>query len=86
MKNHETNFQKKFPFEKGAYHQCIPNPIKENEFITVQIVNRTLETMQKKEGGIIYFREQIKNKSLKYIEYEMVDPKYMQDDEDKGEG
>lgn len=23
---HEQHYQKKFPFERGQYHQCIPNP------------------------------------------------------------
>ena len=34
---------KKFPFERSVYTQCIPNPKKPNEFITVQIVKRLLE-------------------------------------------
>ena len=34
---------KKFPFEKGQFHQCIPNPYRENEFITVMLVEKSLE-------------------------------------------
>ena len=34
---------KKFPFEKGQYHQCIPNPYHEHEFITVMLVEKSLE-------------------------------------------
>ena len=40
LKDYEKNFQKKFVFEKGAFHQCIPHPSNDNEFITVQLVNR----------------------------------------------
>jgi hypothetical protein len=40
LKNFDENYVKKFPFERGQFQQCIPNPRKEDEFITLQIVNR----------------------------------------------
>ena len=42
MESHELNYQKKFPFDRGVFHQCLPNPHREKEFITVQIVNKML--------------------------------------------
>ena len=36
-------FEKKFAFERGQYHQCIPNPLNPNQRITVQFVERVLE-------------------------------------------
>ena len=44
LKNYERNYMKKFPFEKGQYHQCIPNPYRPDEFITVMLVDRSLES------------------------------------------
>ena len=41
-KIYEKKYKKKYPFEKSQYHQCMPNPQKEDEFITVQWVNRYL--------------------------------------------
>jgi hypothetical protein len=40
IKTYEKQYAKKYPFEKGQYHQCIPNPLKTEEFITVQLVTR----------------------------------------------
>ena len=37
IRNNATEFSRKYKFDKSQYHQCIPNPEKENEFITVQI-------------------------------------------------
>jgi hypothetical protein len=31
---------KKFPFEHASYHQCIPNPKRTGEFITMQLMRR----------------------------------------------
>ena len=45
IENYETQYVKKFPFEKGQYHQCIPNPINSDEFITVQLVTRQTESI-----------------------------------------
>ena len=42
LKHYEENYMKKFPFEKGQFHQCIPNPYIEDEFITVMLVDRSL--------------------------------------------
>ena len=47
-KLYEKNYKKKYPFEKSQYHQCMPNPSKEDEFITVQWVNRFLTGEKKK--------------------------------------
>ena len=41
-KDYVQDYIKKFPFEKGQYHQCIPSPYVENEFITVMLVERSL--------------------------------------------
>ena len=43
LEDYERNYMKKFPFEKGQFHQCIPNPYRENEFITVMLVEKSLE-------------------------------------------
>ena len=37
-KKFEDDFMKKFPFEYSQFHQCIPNPIEKEEFITVQLM------------------------------------------------
>ena len=50
-KLYEKNYKKKYPFEKSQYHQCMPNPSKEDEFITVQWVNRFLTAEKKKDHG-----------------------------------
>ena len=34
----DKNFSKEHKFEKAQYHQCLPNPAKEGEVITVQLV------------------------------------------------
>ena len=44
-KQQEDRYQKKFAFERGQYHQCIPNPKKENQMITVQMVTRVLNDL-----------------------------------------
>ena len=35
MDKFKSNYLKKFPFEKGMFHQCLPNPQKPEEYITV---------------------------------------------------
>ena len=42
MKLYDEKFTRKFKFERAQYHQCIPNPAKEKEFITVQLVSPNL--------------------------------------------
>ena len=42
INQHEHTYQKKIPFERGQYHQCIPNPRKKNQLITVQLVKQAL--------------------------------------------
>ena len=44
-------FDKKFAFEKGQYHQCIPNPLNPNQRITVQFVERVLEESLKNKAA-----------------------------------
>ena len=39
----DEKFTRKFKFERAQYHQCIPNPAKEKEFITVQLVSPNLK-------------------------------------------
>ena len=46
LNEYQQNHMKKFPFEKGQYHQCIPNPYHSNEFITVMLVERSLKLDQ----------------------------------------
>ena len=43
QKEYEEKYVKKYPLEKGVYTQCIPNPSRPSEFITVQVVRRRLE-------------------------------------------
>ena len=45
IQQQEERYQKKFAFERGQYHQCIPNPQKETQMITVQLVDRVLEAL-----------------------------------------
>ena len=42
IEKNEADFTRKFKFDKAHYHQCIPNPVIENEFITVQICKQNL--------------------------------------------
>ena len=35
VEQQESRYQKKFAFERGQYHQCIPNPQNEKQMITV---------------------------------------------------
>ena len=62
---YDRKYKKKYPFEKSQYHQCMPNPKKENEFITVQWVNRCLTAEKENEAGT-------DNHKLKYKKYELV--------------
>ena len=48
IKQQEDRYQKKFAFERGQYHQCIPNPMVANQMITVQIVLRVLDPIEAK--------------------------------------
>ena len=41
----EDRYQKKFAFERGQYHQCIPNPQKENQMITVELIARVFNDL-----------------------------------------
>lgn len=43
----ENRYFKKFAFERGQYHQCIPNPRIENQMITVQLVYRLTDAVDK---------------------------------------
>ena len=43
IQQQKERYEKKFAFEKGQYHQCIPNPHNPDQRITVQIVERVLE-------------------------------------------
>ena len=46
IQQQENRYHKKFAFERGHYHQCIPNPKNDgtmDEMITVQLVTRVLE-------------------------------------------
>ena len=43
VKLYDKKFTRKFKFERAQYHQCIPNPAKEKEFITVQLVTPNLK-------------------------------------------
>ena len=44
LEHYESRYNKKFPFERSQYHQCVPNPFKDNEFVTVQLVTRQMES------------------------------------------
>ena len=77
---------KKFPFEKGQYHQCIPNPYRDNEFITVMLVEKSLEYADVDRSIHAAFRvTQGRTQSLTYEEYDIVDPQEADDKEDLGE-
>ena len=75
LANYERNYMKKFPFEKGQYHQCIPNPDRPNEFITVMLVNRSLKLAKIAESVEAEFNaEQEQGLSKTYEEYDIVVP------------
>ena len=57
LKSYERNYMKKFPYEKGQFHQCIPNPYRENEFITVMLVEKSLEYAGTDKSVHVAFRE-----------------------------
>jgi hypothetical protein len=38
MDKFKEDHLKKFPFERGLFHQCLPNPKDPKEYITVQLV------------------------------------------------
>ena len=42
-KEYEQKYVKTMPFERSVYTQCIPNPKRPAEFITVQMVRKRLE-------------------------------------------
>ena len=42
LQDQRSHHQKRFPFERSQFHQCIPHPEVDNCFITVQIVNTQL--------------------------------------------
>lgn len=43
IKQQESRYQKRMPFERGQYHQCLPNPLNDKQLITMQLVKRVLE-------------------------------------------
>lgn len=45
VKQQESRYHKKFAFERGQYHQCIPNPVNPSQMITVQLVKSMLKGM-----------------------------------------
>ena len=51
IQQQKERYEKKFAFEKGQYHQCIPNPRNTNQRITVQIVERVLDEVVKQRGN-----------------------------------
>ena len=77
---------KKFPFEKGQYHQCIPNPHRPDEFITVMLVNRSLEQAKFDKSVNSLFRStQGRVQSKTYEEYDIVDPDEINQEGGNGE-
>ena len=45
-KEQQKSYQKKFAFEKGKYHQCIPNPKNPKQRITVQLIDRVIKEIE----------------------------------------
>ena len=87
LSNYERNYMKKFPFEKGQYHQCIPNPHLPDEFITVMLVDRGLELNRIDRTTPVPFRNtQGRVLSKTYEEYDIVDPNELDDEGGQGEG
>ena len=88
-------FEKKFSFEKGQYHQCIPNPCKPDQRITVQLVERVLEESLKKEKTSMVDQFFSANQSTKarnvpisqvYERYNLVSPHEANKSKNDGEG
>ena len=100
IKQQEDRYHKKFAFERGYYHQCIPNPKKEHQMITVQIVTRQLEGLSKKKGldqmpdaddafGDVQNQDsykEINTVSQQFMRYNLVPPDFDANDLDNGEG
>ena len=42
LQQQAQRYHKKFAFERGQYHQCLPNPRNGRQRITVQLVDRVL--------------------------------------------
>ena len=61
LKNFRNDIQKKYPFEKGIYHQCIPNPELPGQYITVQFITRATS---KVEGGMVGSNNSYQNYNL----------------------
>ena len=58
-------YEKKFPFERGQYHQCIPNPKNPKQRITVQLVERVLEeTAKKRQNQEAWAQEMFQNEQV----------------------
>ena len=89
----EDRYHKKFAFERGQYHQCIPNPLNANQMITVQMVMRVLKgqnvqpSANKNESqidqklGSAPFSEQRAPDQSNFQRYNLVPPTEEDDDE-----
>ena len=64
IKNYKKEMWNKNPFEKAEFHQCIPNPERPGELITVQLVVQQLEEIDPDES--LKF---VKNPSQMYQKY-----------------
>ena len=56
--NEEKFYHKKLPKLQGQYHQCIPNPHQENQFITVQLVKKTVVGMSVSDNALFFNLDQ----------------------------
>ncbi len=92
IKQQEDRYQKKFAFERGQFHQCIPNPKNDNQMITVQKVARVLEGLGSQEAQHQFDNDQsevfkhIETLSQKYQRYKLLPPSAFNDQDDEGEG
>ena len=64
IKQQAERYEKKFSFEKGIYHQCIPNPKNSNQRITVQLIERNLVETIKRSRAQNSVKEMFKDKQF----------------------
>ena len=66
--NYKTETWNEQPYQKAEFHQCIPNPEKPGELITVQLMTRQLEEMNSTDS-----LRDVDEPSKKYQKYVMKD-------------
>ena len=72
MEQNEEMYTRKFKFELAQYHQCIPYPGREMEFITVQLANHRLKEIADGQSIQEIAAEDLRDAKL-YQKYKLVE-------------